>query len=1096
MTTRRTPAQGCSLLARRLDALSRDVRRLAPAARATVSRHLERAEQALGDLRQALRATGAQPRGRRSVGSAADKESAVAPYTELMDASLHGVAVLDSRGVIQNVNAAGSALLRLPAHDLKGRRFADFVDRGERDDFRRLLANLCRSVSRQHLQCELTLLSAEGDSFSCAVSAIVRRDRKQKVRRLWCLLCDVTARQQTRAALVDAQTTAQQCLDVAGVMIVALSRTGRITLLNRRGEQILGCKGEEALGQDWFAGFVPPDSRERVRRVFDQLASGELDGSEYFESPVLTHRGVERLIAWHNVVLSDEAGRFAGVLSSGEDITERRMAEAELLKYRDHLEDLVAQRAGELEQANDLLLEEIAARERAAAALKNSEEQYRALVESADEVIATVDYSGTFQFMNSTAAKALGGRPEDLIGKTMWELFPREHADRQVASVRRIMKTGQSESLDSLSQVAGQNRYFHTTMAPLSDSDGNIVGALVIARDVTERRNAAEALRESEARYRALFDNAPVGICIAELDGTFIEVNRHFLELSRLTPDELKTTNTASLYEDPEGRQRLLAELKKSGQVRDWQARMRRRTGEVGTLLFNIDLVDMDGRKVVLSTVQDVTQEKEAERLLRRSEEQYRLLFNAITDAVFVHAVPGDAAPGPIVSVNDATCRLLGYSREELIGHEITEFIAPESLVMGRSPQIIDGLMRARQATFETVMVRKDGDRVPMEVNSAAIEGIGGQIVISLARDITQRKLAEEAIRTSQLLYSTTVDAITDPIHVLDRELRFTLFSKTFANWCRQLGLDPGEPGQCLLDVFPFLPPHVRQEYEDVFATGRTLKTTEVIQVAGREITTETRKIPIFENGKVARVLTIIQDITERRHAERVLQESRQQLRELAARLAEAEEAERRRLAAELHDEIGQSLTAVGINLNLLSGMVPAADRPDVRDRLTGLVNLVEDLAERVRGVTTRLRPPVLDDYGLAAALRWYAEEFRKRHDIPFDLNVTELQPRLPLDVETSLFRIAQEACTNAVKHARADQLSLSLSEDDRVVSLRVTDDGIGFDPDAVSGSMEPSGWGLIIMRERAIAAGGEFELQSGSGQGTSVIVNVRRRGQ
>jgi signal transduction histidine kinase len=213
----------------------------------------------------------------------------------------------------------------------------------------------------------------------------------------------------------------------------------------------------------------------------------------------------------------------------------------------------------------------------------------------------------------------------------------------------------------------------------------------------------------------------------------------------------------------------------------------------------------------------------------------------------------------------------------------------------------------------------------------------------------------------------------------------------------------------------------------------------------------------------------------------------------LAERLAEVEEAERRRLAGELHDKVGQNLTALGINLNIVRMQLPADSAPAVRSRLDDSLSLVAQTTEQIRDVMADLRPPVLDDYGLLAALHWYAEQFARRTSIAVTVEGEEPIPQLDARVESALFRIAQEALNNVAKHARASAVTLTLEVGRRSLRLLVTDDGIGFDPVGLDARGAGRGWGLLTMTERAEAVGGRCLIESCPGLGTQVVVELAR---
>ncbi|MGQ9554939.1 MAG: GAF domain-containing sensor histidine kinase [Anaerolineae bacterium] len=225
---------------------------------------------------------------------------------------------------------------------------------------------------------------------------------------------------------------------------------------------------------------------------------------------------------------------------------------------------------------------------------------------------------------------------------------------------------------------------------------------------------------------------------------------------------------------------------------------------------------------------------------------------------------------------------------------------------------------------------------------------------------------------------------------------------------------------------------------------------------------------------------------------EAVRQQS-EQLAALSARLSQVEEAERQHLARELHDQVGQNLTALGLNLNLVRMLLPESTPEQVRDRLDDSLALLGQTADTIRGVMAELRPPILDDYGLVAALQWYGDRFSSRTGIGFSLQGTEPTPRLAPAVETALFRITQEALNNVTKHSHASQVSIILAGGENRVHLTIADDGSGFEPGVVSVRSESGGWGLLSMRERAAAVGGVFSVEAAPGRGTRVVIEVPR---
>jgi signal transduction histidine kinase len=223
------------------------------------------------------------------------------------------------------------------------------------------------------------------------------------------------------------------------------------------------------------------------------------------------------------------------------------------------------------------------------------------------------------------------------------------------------------------------------------------------------------------------------------------------------------------------------------------------------------------------------------------------------------------------------------------------------------------------------------------------------------------------------------------------------------------------------------------------------------------------------------------------------LAESQNQLRGLSQQLVQVQEDSFSHLAGELHDRIGQDMTAINVNLNILQNILPRTVSEKVISRLADTEKLVQESVQRMRSLMSELRPPMLDQYGLAAALYWYTEQYQRRTETKVIINDNYMKnSRLPLEVEIALFRIVQEALNNVTKHADASQVDIELFEDGGDIMMAVTDNGKGFDAKNQGPSL-PGHWGLTLMQERARAVNGKFLLRSVPGQGTQIVVRVRK---
>jgi PAS domain S-box-containing protein len=398
-----------------------------------------------------------------------------------------------------------------------------------------------------------------------------------------------------------------------------------------------------------------------------------------------------------------------------------------------------------------------------------------------------------------------------------------------------------------------------------------------------------------------------------------------------------------------------------------------------------------------------------------------------------------------------------------------------------------DGKVLARGETvqYEETAELAGGRRVSLVVKFPVADGVG-----MIAADITDRRLAEQALREQRALLAEAQKVAGVGSWEWDPESGRVVWSDELY---RIYGVSPESFSPSFENYLERVHPEDRQSSGAMMARalmdGRGFSMQERIVRPGGEVRylRSQGEVARNERGKPIKVFGACLDITEQRHSERALRRAAQDLHGLTRRLVQAEEAERRRLARELHDRVGQSLSALNINLDIISrdgGLAPA-----VRKRLEDSIALVDGTLQSIESVMAELRPPLLDEYGLAAALGWHAEEFSRRTGIEVSVedNAREAAQGLRLEAALALFRIAQEALNNVLKHARARTVNVEISTIENQVTLAVRDDGQGFD----ASSARRGRWGMTTMRERVEAAGGSLRLESAPGQGTRVLATV-----
>ena len=610
---------------------------------------------------------------------------------------------------------------------------------------------------------------------------------------------DITQRKQEEETLRREKDFAENLIQTAQAIVLVLDTTGRIVSFNQYMEEISGYRLEEVQGKEWFSTFLPERDRNWVRELF--LNATDDIQTRGNVNPIVTKDGRERIIEWHDKILKDEKDKMVGLLAIGQDITERKQAEE---------------------------------------ALRQSEEQYRSLAHTVDSIYI-VDAEQRYLFMNEGHLKRFGMPLERIVGRPYSDFHSKEDSEKFAQTVKIVFETGTSIQQDHTS--ARDGRFFIRTFSPVVGHSGEVRAMTVVSKDITERKLAEEALRESECK-------------ILEA----LEFNKTIL-------------NTSS----------------------------------IGILTY-----------------------KES---------------------------------GQCTYANDAVAKIVGTN--------------------------VAGLLE--QNFHQIQSWKKSG----------------------------MYELALKALRTG-------TEQRIEP-----------LVTTTFGT-----------------DIWPSL------RFSSFYSEG--------------------------ENH----LLVFMYDVTERKRAEEAIKASRHQLRALAGRLQSVREEQRKEIAREIHDELGGALTGLKIDLSRLSRSAPKSWHKTKRDSLLSkileMTKLIDETIGKVRRLVTELRPSILDDFGLPAALEWQLQEFQKRTGIQSDFVSTVEYINMDEELSTAVFRIFQESLTNVARHANATKVTATLYKEADSLVLKVEDNGKGISEADIHNTKSV---GLIGMRERALFLGGRVNFSGEPSKGTTVSV-------
>ncbi|HUS10986.1 MAG TPA: PAS domain S-box protein [Pyrinomonadaceae bacterium] len=688
-------------------------------------------------------------------------------------------------------------------------------------------------------------------------------------------------------------------------------------------------------------------------------------------------------------------------------------------------------------------------------------------------------------------------------------------SNEQTAAIPVINVSGRRTSADNQveSLEAGADGYLTKPFEARS--------LLAHVRALLRMKQTEEALKRSEERFRAAFDNALDAMLIADDDGTYLDANPSACAMFGVSTEEILQRNLSDFVEPGRHRevekawQSFIEEGEQSGEFRlyrpdgttrelEYRAKARflpnrhlsilrditqRKHAEEELRLAHAELekrVEQRTAELIASNTflkSEIVERQQAQEALAASEEKYRDLFENAKDAIYVQDIRGN-----YVSVNRAAEELSGYRRDEIVGKHFADFVAPEYLDCVNN-NFNTKLKGRSQTAYELEVISRDGRRIPIELNSSTIFKDGVAVGIQgMARDITDRKRVEAALRQSEEQYRELVENINDIIYATDENGVITYISRAVE---QAIGLSPSEMiGQSFTRfLYPADEKLALQNFQQSAAGISDALEFRVVDKSGAIRWVRKSSRPVFHGDLFMGTRGLVSDITERKEAEAARMH-------LLQRLVTAQEEEQRRLSRELHDQTGQSLAALMLGLKSIEDSDQLKE--GARNRLRQLQDLTSQLARDVHHLASNLRPTALDDLGLHTALSNYVEEWSDRTKICADFHSNGLmKERLPRQIETAVYRVVQEALTNVVKHANAQNVSVILEYRGNRVQAIIEDDGSGFDTERIVSARNSDGrLGLLGMQERVALVEGHLNIESAPASGTTVIVHIPVSGE
>jgi len=664
-----------------------------------------------------------------------------------------------------------------------------------------------------------------------------QKTKEELIEELSALRARVSKFEKTAEALQESEMKYKDLVEGLPDIVYTLDTTGNVTSVNKAGKAMFGREPEEVIGKH-FSTWIPPEDLSNAVAVFRRILAG---GKITAETVMLDRQGQPRNVEFSSTPMIRD-GKAVGTRGIIRDITDRKKIET---------------------------------------ALRDSEKTLRAMIHAVTQFALLVETEGTVLIASAATAERLGTSEGELIGKCMYDFLPKSIAESRKRQADKVVREGRPVHFEDVH--AG--RCIHHSVYPVFDASGKVARLAIFALDLTGRKQAEERLRQSELRYRALFEDMPVGLGLATMGGKVLDYNKAMLRMTGYTDAEIKQVNVKDTYQDPRQREQILQRVRRDGRVEDFEVALKRKDGTTYYASLSIIRQTLGDEGVLLAVQKDITQRKKIEQVVRDSEARLRLMAETIPDYIFQ-----TDKDGTIVYGSPGVQQLLGYSPEERQGKSFRDVILPSDLakVQASFEQVIKG---RPLHNFELNLVHKTGRTVPVEVSVVPVlRDNQVTMLFGVARDITERRRAEQRLRVAEAKYRALVEQVPAISYTakLDKASTATYVSPQAE---RMLGFAPlefeGDPDLWAKQLHPEHRRRVLAELARCHRTGKPFVCEyRMITKDGHTVWfRDHARVVSDSNGKPIALHGVMVDITERKVAEEALRASEAKYRTLLENL-------------------------------------------------------------------------------------------------------------------------------------------------------------------------------------------------------------------
>ena len=869
----------------------------------------------------------------------------------------------------------------------------------------------------------------------------------------------ITQRKRIEGALQEREERYRDLLENANDLIQSVNSDGRFLYVNHIWRETLGYTEEEISRLSLF-DIIHPESQAHCREVFQRVISGENVGR--VEAAFVAKDG-RKIIVEGSANCKFVDGKPVATRGIFRDITQRKKAEEEI---------------------------------------KQAAEEWRTTFDSITDLVFINDTDFRLVRVNKAFADALNMKPEELVGKTCYQVVHGTNGPLPSCPHVKMLETKEPAIGNFFAPHLGI--HLEVATSPLFNEQGEVVASVHVARDITQRKRMEEELRSSEERLKILFEFAPDGYYLNDLKGNFVDGNKAAEEITGYKREELigksfLKLKLLSLGQIPKAAALLAKNALRQATGPDEFILNRKDGGQVAVAIRTFP-VKIEGKTLVLSIARDITERKQAEEALRQSEEKYRTLFEL--SPIGITALD---MKGVITACNPAVYKEGGYSKGELVGKHFSKIAPVRVRDILKYMRIFSSIMRGKAPKpFEVAYKRKDGTSGWTELHVALLKADGRKLGIQvLQRDVTERKQAEEEIRK----LSSAVEQSTDGIVVCDLEQRLRYVNNAFA---RMHGYTPEEMiGMKIVDLHGKEQMAIHKEASNQLETqGSWQGEIEHVRKDGTAFPTQVSVTLLRDSGgKPMEILVITRDITQHKQVEEELMEKTREMEGAS----QAKSSFLASMSHELRTPLNSIIGFSELMLDGVTGEINDEQRECLGDILSGgqyLLNLINDVLDlsRIEAGKLELR---LQSVNLADVVNNVVQTIRpmlddNRHQLT--VSIDEGLPQVRVD-RKRLRQIFLNLLGNAIKFTPSGgELNIEAGRENNWCQVSVVDEGIGIrkeDQERIfeaftqgeillpSGKREGSGLGLTLTRQFVEMMGGRIWMESQYGKGSKFTFSL-----